>query len=57
LSRIFWIGNGVPSFVAGDIGQRIILKSGLLPVRMPGRNIIKSNVDIDKTNDNECEYE
>jgi phosphate transport system substrate-binding protein len=28
------------SFVAGDIGQRIILKSGLLPVRMPGRNII-----------------
>jgi phosphate transport system substrate-binding protein len=40
LSRIFWIGNGVPSFVAGDIGQRIILKSGLLPVRMPGRNII-----------------
>jgi phosphate transport system substrate-binding protein len=48
---------GFASFVAGDIGQRIILKSGLLPVRMPGRNIIKSNVDIDKTNDNECEYE
>jgi phosphate transport system substrate-binding protein len=51
------LGMGFAS-VAGDIGQRIILKSGLLPVRMPGRNIIiKSNVDIDKTNDNECEYE
>ncbi|MFT5646931.1 MAG: phosphate transport system substrate-binding protein [Aureispira sp.] len=44
------LGMGFASFVAGDIGQRIILKSGLLPVRMPGRNIIiKSNVDIDKT--------
>jgi phosphate transport system substrate-binding protein len=26
---------GFASFVAGDIGQRIILKAGLLPVRMP----------------------
>jgi phosphate transport system substrate-binding protein len=34
------LGMGFASFVAGDIGQRIILKSGLLPVRMPGRNII-----------------
>jgi hypothetical protein len=25
---------GFASFVAGDIGQRIILKAGLLPVRM-----------------------
>jgi phosphate transport system substrate-binding protein len=24
---------GFASFVAGDIGQRIILKSGLLPIR------------------------
>jgi len=34
------LGMGFASFVAGDIGQRIILKSGLLPVKMPGRNII-----------------
>ena len=33
------LGMGFASFVAGDIGQRIILKSGLLPVKMPGRNI------------------
>jgi phosphate transport system substrate-binding protein len=31
------LGMGFASFVAGDIGQRIILKSGLLPVRVPGR--------------------
>jgi phosphate transport system substrate-binding protein len=34
------LGMGFASFVAGDIGQRIILKSGLLPVRIPGRKII-----------------
>ncbi len=34
------LGMGFASFVAGEIGQRIILKSGLVPVRMPGRNII-----------------
>lgn len=34
------LGIGFASFVAGEKGQRIILKSGLLPVRMPGRNII-----------------
>ena len=33
------LGMGFASFVAGDIGQRIILKSGLLPVRIPGRRI------------------
>ena len=33
------LGMGFASFVAGDIGQRIILKSGLLPARIPGRNI------------------
>lgn len=33
------LGMGFASFVAGDIGQRIILKSGLLPFRIPGRNI------------------
>ncbi|WPR72627.1 substrate-binding domain-containing protein [Flavobacterium sp. NG2] len=34
------LGMGFASFVAGDIGQRIILKSGLLPVRVPGRKIL-----------------
>lgn len=34
------LGMGFASFVAGDIGQRIILKSGLLPVRFPGRKIL-----------------
>jgi phosphate transport system substrate-binding protein len=33
------LGMGFASFVAGDIGQRIILKSGLLPIKIPGRNI------------------
>lgn len=33
------LGMGFASFVAGDIGQRIILKSGLLPVIMPGRRL------------------
>ena len=33
------LGMGFASFVAGDIGQRIILKSGLLPERIPGRRI------------------
>jgi hypothetical protein len=28
---------GFYSFVAGDVGQRIVLKSGLLPVRIPTR--------------------
>ncbi len=44
------LGMGFASFVAGDIGQRIILKSGLLPVRIPGRKIIIKN---DKNNDKE----
>ncbi len=33
------LGMGFASFVAGDIGQRIILKSGLLPVTIPGRRL------------------
>ena len=33
------LGMGFSSFVAGQIGQRIILKSGLVPFKMPGRNI------------------
>ena len=33
------LGMGFASFMAGEIGQRIVLKSGLLPVRMPSRII------------------
>ncbi len=39
------LGMGFASFVGGSIGQRIILKSGLVPVRIPGRNInIRSKI-------------
>jgi phosphate transport system substrate-binding protein len=41
------LGMGFASFVAGEIGQRIILKSGLMPIRVPSRNIIIRN-DIEK---------
>lgn len=34
------LGMGFASFVAGERGQRIILKSGLLPAHMPGRKIV-----------------
>jgi phosphate transport system substrate-binding protein len=34
------LGMGFSSFVAGDIGQRIILKSGLLPIQIPGRKLL-----------------
>lgn len=38
------LGMGFGSFITGERGQRIILKSGLLPVKMPTRNIlIKQN--------------
>ena len=33
------LGKGFGSFITGERGQRIILKSGLLPVRVPGRNM------------------
>ncbi|HEX9151992.1 MAG TPA: substrate-binding domain-containing protein, partial [Flavobacterium sp.] len=43
------LGMGFASFVAGDVGQRIILKSGLLPIRIPGRNIkIRKQIENDK---------
>jgi len=43
------LGMGFASFVAGDIGQRIILKSGLLPAYMPGRKLnIRSEISNDK---------
>lgn len=31
------LGTGFASFIAGDVGQRIILKSGLVPATMPVR--------------------
>lgn len=34
------LGMGFASFLGGERGQRIILKSGLVPVRYPSRNII-----------------
>jgi phosphate transport system substrate-binding protein len=34
------LGMGFSSFIAGERGQRIILKSGLVPVRFPSRNLI-----------------
>ncbi len=43
------LGMGFSSFVAGEVGQRIILKSGLLPFKMPGRKIIVRN-KIEKDN-------
>lgn len=37
------LGMGFASFLGGERGQRIILKSGLVPERMPGRKIIIRN--------------
>jgi phosphate transport system substrate-binding protein len=34
---------GFGSFLSGERGQRIILKSGLLPERTPGRKILIRN--------------
>ena len=34
------LGMGFASFLAGERGQRIILKSGLVPIRFPTRKII-----------------
>ena len=33
------LGMGFGSFIVGDIGQRIVLKSGLLPIKTPGRKL------------------
>lgn len=41
------LGMGFASFIAGEIGQRIILKSGLLPVKVPPR-IIRVRKTIEK---------
>ena len=37
------LGMGFSAFMTGDRGQRIVLKSGLLPYQMPGREIIIRN--------------
>ncbi|WP_264525424.1 PstS family phosphate ABC transporter substrate-binding protein [Flavobacterium sp. N502536] len=43
------LGMGFASFIAGDIGQRIVLKSGLLPIRTPGRKLkIRNQILKDK---------
>ena len=42
------LGMGFASFVGGDIGQRIVLKSGLLPVRIPTRKFTITNSNKDE---------
>ena len=43
------LGMGFASFLGGERGQRIILKSGLVPERVPGRNIrIRNTITKDK---------
>lgn len=43
------LGMGFGSFLSGDRGQRIILKSGLVPERTPGRKImIRNTITKDK---------
>jgi phosphate transport system substrate-binding protein len=43
------LGMGFASFIAGERGQRIILKSGLVPERVPTRKIvIRNNITKDK---------
>jgi phosphate transport system substrate-binding protein len=37
------LGMGFASFIAGEIGQRIILQSGLAPIREPSRDVIIRN--------------
>ena len=42
------LGMGFASFIAGDVGQRIVLKSGLLPVRVPGRKFnVRNEIEIE----------
>lgn len=43
------LGMGFASFVAGEQGQRIVLKSGLLPFRTPSRQIkVRKEINNDK---------
>jgi phosphate transport system substrate-binding protein len=43
------LGMGFSSFISGERGQRLILKSGLLPIRVPSRNI-QTRKEIIKSN-------
>jgi len=43
------LGMGFSSFITGEIGQRIILKSGLLPYKVPSRKIrIRNTINNDQ---------
>lgn len=43
------LGMGFASFIAGEIGQRIMLSSGLAPIREPSRNIrIRNQIENKK---------
>ena len=43
------LGMGFGSFISGEIGQRILLQSGLAPIREPSRNIkIRNQIEIKK---------
>jgi phosphate transport system substrate-binding protein len=43
------LGMGFASFVSSEIGQRITLKSGLVPVRFPSRKIrVRNTINNDK---------
>lgn len=43
------LGMGFASFIAGELGQRIITTSGLAPMREPSRNIrIRNQIENDK---------
>lgn len=44
------LGMGFAAFVAGEVGQRIILKSGLVPIRVPSRKIVVRNAIENKKN-------
>jgi phosphate transport system substrate-binding protein len=36
------LANGFAAFLLGEKGQRVVLKAGLLPARMPGREVVLS---------------
>lgn len=44
------LGMGFAAFVTGEVGQRIILKSGLVPIRVPSRKIAIRNAIENKKN-------
>lgn len=43
------LGMGLTSFIMSDVGQRIVLKSGLVPAKFPSRKIrIRNEINNDK---------